>query len=210
MGKCWATLVIRGAGQLRRKMLRSQQCKQQHLLLLVSLSLLRTLSSLRCKRRNIAEQAFIWDFFLCVCAWVKISKKPDWFPRVRLKGMFAHKYFLIGTGTWKWFCYVRSISFIDAMKKVCLLISVGSCNSHLFWLGFLAAKLSPEFTCREHADCKALHGHCTLLWGPPSFSGRESYFYVFCVSATEHMAEKMLNLDAEEIKGRKIIYGTEE
>lgn len=141
MGKCWATLVIRGAGQLRRKMLRSQQCKQQHLLLLVSLSLLRTSSNLRCKRGNIAEQAFIWDFFFCVCARVKISKEINWFPRVRLKGMFAHKYFLIGTGTWKWFCYVRSISFIDAMKKVCLLISLGSCNSHLSWLGFLAAKL---------------------------------------------------------------------
>lgn len=66
---------------------------------------------------------------------------------------------------------------------------------------FLTAEVCPELMCRQHADCKALNGHGTLLWGLPSFSVYESCFSVFCVSATEHMGKKMLNSDAKNIKG---------
>lgn len=64
--------------------------------------------------------------------------------------------------------------------------------------------------CAEDLQTGRLWMATALLWGSLSFSGQEPYFYIFCVSAAKQMGKKMLNSDAGEIKGRKIIYRTEE
>lgn len=56
---------------------------------------------------------------------------------------------------------VRSVSVIDPVKRVCLLLEVAThtCAYQEFW----AAKLSPESMCRGPADWQALDGHCSAV-----------------------------------------------